>query len=628
MAVILPNGKNYFARVDGTPGSGYRLYTYIAGTSTPKVTYSDHAGTVPNSNPVIADSRGEMLVYWSGTYDCILKDENDVLIWGPETLEDSGGNLRTDLADSTSTGLGDALVSVKRTDLTNSVATTQHLLNKALPVYLGPLYGLTLGAGASTGQRTANSTAINLALIAAKAIGSKVYWPAGRLEYQDTLVAQNGVNTAGHGNMGETDSSVFLSTVLAYYGNSYAVDMLGATGAIDNRIQCCWSDFVLDCSNAGSSSVGFRFGFNQRSLPILARVTVRFTGGHGLYFADQNAQVSFDHVRLDECGWNGNKSGIYKEPAIGSSTWNAITFNNLQVENCGSSSSAAGAINLQSTVVNRGLYFNNCVVQGNKGTDDIFISKMLDLQLTNLYMEKDNNVAGQDTLIELTGCVGAMNGGYLTSSDPNTQNKYGIYFNDANIFAVNGVTFTTDHPFTVAGIYNKSSVIFTGKMYGATFANADTAAQWFGDYAPRVYVHKNGTNQTGIVKDTFTRVTFSSTEGYDLTGCFSSSIYKPLSIGTHHIEVQITWTSTADQDVPVLAIYRNGAAVRYAYEQASGSGQLAMRISADVDTSAVSDTIEIYCRHSDPAASPGSDKTISGAVTDTWFTAHLVGRVT
>lgn len=81
MATVLPQGKQYFENSAGQPLAGGRLYTFLAGTSTPKVTYADQAGTVPNTNPVVLDARGEALIYWSGAYKVELRDASNNLIW-------------------------------------------------------------------------------------------------------------------------------------------------------------------------------------------------------------------------------------------------------------------------------------------------------------------------------------------------------------------------------------------------------------------------------------------------------------------------------------------------------------------------------------------------------------------
>ena len=93
MATLLPEGKQSFTKSDGTPLVGGKLYTYEAGTSTPKATYADAAGTVPNTNPVILDARGEATIYWSGSYKVALKDAGDVLVWTVDQIEDMSTQL-------------------------------------------------------------------------------------------------------------------------------------------------------------------------------------------------------------------------------------------------------------------------------------------------------------------------------------------------------------------------------------------------------------------------------------------------------------------------------------------------------------------------------------------------------
>jgi microcystin-dependent protein len=82
MAVVTPTPKTQFLDAAGVPLAGGKLYTYVAGTTTPQATYTDSTGSTPNSNPVVLDSRGEANV-WLGeaTYKFKLTDANDVEIW-------------------------------------------------------------------------------------------------------------------------------------------------------------------------------------------------------------------------------------------------------------------------------------------------------------------------------------------------------------------------------------------------------------------------------------------------------------------------------------------------------------------------------------------------------------------
>lgn len=107
MASLMPTGKQqFFDSPNGRPLSGGKLYTYAAGTTTPKATYSDAAGTVQNANPIILDSRGEALIYWSGSYDIVLKDANDNLIYSVQNyVTDAAAKVVADFAESSGASL-------------------------------------------------------------------------------------------------------------------------------------------------------------------------------------------------------------------------------------------------------------------------------------------------------------------------------------------------------------------------------------------------------------------------------------------------------------------------------------------------------------------------------------------
>jgi len=67
---------------NGYPVTGGKLYVYLAGTSTPAVTYTDVNLTVPHPFPIILDGGGRASVYLITTqaYKFVLKDEFDVTI--------------------------------------------------------------------------------------------------------------------------------------------------------------------------------------------------------------------------------------------------------------------------------------------------------------------------------------------------------------------------------------------------------------------------------------------------------------------------------------------------------------------------------------------------------------------
>jgi len=112
MPALSPEGKQSFVTSAGVPLVGGRLYTYDAGTNTPRPTFADAAGTTPNTNPVILDARGEATIFWQGSYKVVLRDAADVIIWTVDNVTDPESitnTLRADLA-STASGKGAALV--------------------------------------------------------------------------------------------------------------------------------------------------------------------------------------------------------------------------------------------------------------------------------------------------------------------------------------------------------------------------------------------------------------------------------------------------------------------------------------------------------------------------------------
>lgn len=101
-----------------TVAAGYKLYTYDSGTTTPKAVYSDQAGTVPHTNPIVLDANGRVtgqMFLGSGEYTFTLKTDSDVLVktWndvaGSGTANDVAANdaaIRSDLASTSDAAKG------------------------------------------------------------------------------------------------------------------------------------------------------------------------------------------------------------------------------------------------------------------------------------------------------------------------------------------------------------------------------------------------------------------------------------------------------------------------------------------------------------------------------------------
>lgn len=80
----------------GNPLSGGKIYTYSAGTTTPKDTWQDNLKASAHANPIILDAQGKKLVFADGAYKFRIDDSNDVTLYTHDNLlfsEFSGASL-------------------------------------------------------------------------------------------------------------------------------------------------------------------------------------------------------------------------------------------------------------------------------------------------------------------------------------------------------------------------------------------------------------------------------------------------------------------------------------------------------------------------------------------------------
>lgn len=70
---LMPEARQRYYNNDGTVAAGCYLYTYAAGTTTPKAAWTDSAGTIAHTNPIVLDAKGEAVIFWDGAYKVDLK---------------------------------------------------------------------------------------------------------------------------------------------------------------------------------------------------------------------------------------------------------------------------------------------------------------------------------------------------------------------------------------------------------------------------------------------------------------------------------------------------------------------------------------------------------------------------
>jgi hypothetical protein len=85
---IIPSPVFTGLDANGDPVSGGKLYTYVAGTTTPQTTYSDVGLTSANANPIVLDSSGRATVYVTtgSSFKYVLKTSADVTLWTADNI--------------------------------------------------------------------------------------------------------------------------------------------------------------------------------------------------------------------------------------------------------------------------------------------------------------------------------------------------------------------------------------------------------------------------------------------------------------------------------------------------------------------------------------------------------------
>jgi hypothetical protein len=133
--------------------TGGKLYTYSAGTTTPKATFTSSAGNTNHTNPIILDAAGRVPggeIWLSGSpYKFILRDATDVLIATYDNISGSGatayqvqnftGNGSTVLFTLSSASLGEDYTfvyinGVYQNKTTYSVSGTSLTFSEAPPL--------------------------------------------------------------------------------------------------------------------------------------------------------------------------------------------------------------------------------------------------------------------------------------------------------------------------------------------------------------------------------------------------------------------------------------------------------------------------------------------------------------
>lgn len=155
-----------FSDANGTPLASGKIYTYLAGTTTPTPTYTSNTGTTPLANPVILNAEGRpnsgngMWIDPDVTYKFVIKTSADVTV---QTIDNysglaSGGDGPTILAVNPGSGFDQSRTLTAST----SITITDGGAGSTLELRRAALTG-DVTAGANSNSTTIASNIVNFA---------------------------------------------------------------------------------------------------------------------------------------------------------------------------------------------------------------------------------------------------------------------------------------------------------------------------------------------------------------------------------------------------------------------------------------------------------------------------------
>ena len=305
---------------NGSPLSGGKLYTYLAGTTTPAVTYTSLSGLTANANPIILDAAGrpaqEVWLTSGVSYKFVVKTSTDVTIRTYDNL--CSVNDFSSFANTTDPALGDALVGFRQSNsagnLVGAVGKTVH--QKFQEIVSVKDFG-AVGDGV-----TDDTAAIQLAFTHARTCTNPaVYFPTGTyLVVSSTSLynLSNGMEVYGDG----MDATIIKWNAV-YISGSIALFNGPASGTIDSAT-------IRDLAIRGNHDTS---GYSQvPAYPILIyrcndlkiyRVKVTYSRVMGIVSRTCFA-VDIDGCVVQYCGRDG----------INTSDCNYVKITNNRIEFC------------------------------------------------------------------------------------------------------------------------------------------------------------------------------------------------------------------------------------------------------------------------------------------------------
>lgn len=325
MALFSPWGNQQFFDDNGNPATGWKIYTYAAGSSTPLATYTTEAGTVAQSNPIILNSLGFVsnpIFLTAGlAYKLVLTNASDV-VKGPPVDGITGVTGTASTSQWQASGLTPTYVSATSFTLAGDQTTNFHVKRRIQSTN-------TAGTITSTITATAYTTLTTVTVV------------------NDSGALDSGLSAVNLGLLTANNPSV--PTSYAKSGANSDITSLSAITSINGG----------PIGGSRNRLINGNFGINQRSYVSGAATTAgqytldrwKVTGTGGITFSTtanvttvtipsgQTLQQVIEGVNLQSgthvLSWSGTAQGRIDGGAYGASgavTATAVGSTNMTVE--------------------------------------------------------------------------------------------------------------------------------------------------------------------------------------------------------------------------------------------------------------------------------------------------------
>ena len=409
-----------FLTNSGTVLTGGKLYTYLAGTTTPVASYTTSSGNVARTNPIILNAAGrvpdggEVWITQNVIYKFVLTDADDVLIATYDNI--SGISSLTLPIDSSNITYDPPFAGGVATNVEQKLSQTVSVFDFMTAAQIAEVQAGTL--------LTDMSGAFNAAVSALAATGGTIGIPVGkyRIENKISIIyAEQSFEDWRNYPIAINLQGAGKSAQLYWYGgNSTSVIQYEGVGGTGFTSKTFISDFYIQNGNAATGLRGITLGNetqpNQKGIVncTITRMVI-----------DKCSRAINVQYESHECMILENHLYEYTDYGV----W--LKSNGCSISNNHIQGSAEGAIGIYAYAV--GLTLNCNTIESSLGGSCFFLENTSAFTVTNSYCEMTTNLAapGSNYGLKMMGCAN----GYVG------QNEFGGFPGGNIIYVGQDVTF-------------------------------------------------------------------------------------------------------------------------------------------------------------------------------------------